>query len=113
MLERYFIYQTSYAITQVSSLLSTYSLKTVIYSYCKATCAIVLLIIQISLSLVLRFPLSEKTPSSFFNFGSIRRRKKLNFRGSEHLRNYQFFGAFRTYSMTKLSSSWFRQINKQ
>ena len=80
MLERYFIYQISYAITQVSFLLITYSLITVIYSYCKTTCAIVLLIIRISLWLVLCFPLLEKNPSSFFNFGSTQRRKKLSFR---------------------------------
>lgn len=80
MLERYFIYQISYAITQVSFLLITYSLITIIYNYCKTTCAIVLLIIRISLWLVLCFPLLEKNPSSFFNFGSTQRRKKLSFR---------------------------------
>ena len=82
MLERYFIYQISYAITQFSFLLITYLFTNnsnilLLQNY---LCYCFIDYSDFFMALVLCFPLLEKNPSSFFNFGSTQRRKKLSFR---------------------------------
>ena len=106
-LEKCFIFSISYAIMQLSVFLvisliaesvfiiTISSLVTVIDGYWKNNCP-VSLIIQISWLLILRIPLPEKSPSSFFNFWSIRRPKMLSFRGSETPPSFQFLRAMLT-----------------